>query len=244
MPPIAHYLPQSVTIRIYYLALTAKFIALPEVGLKPVVQSSKKRQATANVLLAGMLCVIIVVFSIWTYQRNMVWQDAVSLWTDNVKKSGHKARPLLNLGNALSKQGKVKEAAIRYHEALRIDPDYAEAHINLGVALFRQGRFEEAIIHYTEALNIKPECAGYNNLGNALISQGKHKEAIVQYNKALRMRPECAETHNNLGVALFEQGRLEKAVIHYQEALRIKPRYSDARKNLTKAIELIKSGRI
>jgi Flp pilus assembly protein TadD len=42
-------------------------------------------------------------------------------------------------------------------EALRLKPDFAEAHNNLGTALHRMGRIEEAISQYQEALRLKPE---------------------------------------------------------------------------------------
>jgi tetratricopeptide (TPR) repeat protein len=42
-------------------------------------------------------------------------------------------------------------------QALRLNPDYAEAHYSLGSALAQSGKFEEAIGHYEQALRIKPD---------------------------------------------------------------------------------------
>jgi tetratricopeptide (TPR) repeat protein len=98
-------------------------------------------------LAAGLLLAIAVVFSVWTYQRNEVWRDPVSLWSDTVKKSPNKARAHNNLGEAVVGQGSLEEAAAHFREALRIKPDYGKAHNNLGVILAKQGRMDEAIIH-------------------------------------------------------------------------------------------------
>ena len=60
----------------------------------------------------------------------------------------------------------MQEAIGHYEQALRIKPDYAEAHNNLGIALVQAGRMQEAIGHYEQALRIKPDYAeAHYNLG-------------------------------------------------------------------------------
>jgi tetratricopeptide (TPR) repeat protein len=105
----------------------------------------------------GLLCTITLIFSYWTYERNKIWGDEVTLWTDCVIKSPQKARPHYNLGTSLSAEGKTSEAIHHYLEAIRIKPDYAEAYGNLGVDLMNQGNIQEAILRYREALRIKPD---------------------------------------------------------------------------------------
>jgi Flp pilus assembly protein TadD len=62
----------------------------------------------------------------------------------------------------------------RYIVALRLNPDYAEAHNNLGIALAGQGRFKEAADHFSEALRIRPDDdQARHNL--SLISSQKHQ---------------------------------------------------------------------
>ena len=47
----------------------------------------------------------------------------------------------------------------QYQEALRLKPDFAEAHNNLGNALRDQGQLAAAVAHYQEALCLKPDYA-------------------------------------------------------------------------------------
>jgi Flp pilus assembly protein TadD len=186
---------------------------------------------------AGLLSVVILVFSIWTYQRNGIWSDEVTLWSDCVEKSPKKARPHYNLGNALMRRGRLKDATSHYTEALRIKPDHAKAQYNLGVALAHQGKLKEAISHYTEALRIEPNhTKAHSNLGLALASQGRLNEAIRHFNEALRIRPGSAEIHINMGATLASQGRLKQAVSHYEKALRLKPDFAEAHNNLGAAL--------
>ena len=55
---------------------------------------------------------------------------------------------------------KINGAIGHFQEAIRIRPDYAEAHNNLGAALVMQGRTGEAIFHFREAERIKPHGTG------------------------------------------------------------------------------------
>jgi len=76
--------------------------------------------------------------------------------------------------------------------ALRIDPDYAQAHANLGLALANSGgSIDQAIAEYEAALRIDPGLAeAHYNLGNALLQlPGRMPDAIAQYEAALRIRP-------------------------------------------------------
>jgi tetratricopeptide (TPR) repeat protein len=180
---------------------------------------------------------VVMVFSLWTYERNSIWGAEITLWGDVVAKSPKKPRPLVNLAYALERKGRLDEAFSHYYEALRIKPDFWEAHYNLARALVRQGKVEEGISHYYEALRIKPEFAeAHYNLAGALMGQGRLDEAIKHYYKALEIKPDHVQAHTNLGIALERQGRLKEAIEQYSEALRIEPNLPEAHYNLGNAL--------
>jgi len=188
-------------------------------------------------LSIGVLSVVVIVFSVWTYERNNVWSDSVSLWKNCVAKSPKKARPHHNLGLALAKQGRFDEAISQYSEAMQINPGNSLLYNSLGNALASQGKLQEAIHHYNLALKINPDYGmANNNLGFALARQGHFKEAIDHYNEAIRINPMDETAHDNLGFAFLRLGNLNKAVHHYSEALRIKPHSSKAHNNLGHAL--------
>jgi tetratricopeptide (TPR) repeat protein len=200
------------------------------------------RHITSKRLRVVLVCTIVMVSSFWTYQRNNVWSDEVALWKDCEKKSPNKARPHINLGKALNKQGRTEEAINHYLQALRINPDDTDAYNNLGIALFSKGNNKEAIASFREALRIKPDYAdAHNNLGVALGMQGRTEDAIYHYLQALRIKPDYADAHNNLGFSLDRQDRTEEATYHYLQALRIKPDYAEAHYNLGNV--LLKQGK-
>jgi protein O-mannosyl-transferase len=64
-----------------------------------------------------------------------------------------------NLGNALSEiPGRLPDAIEHLEAAVRIRPDFAEAHYLLGVALLRSpGRAKEALGQLDEAQRLQPD---------------------------------------------------------------------------------------
>jgi tetratricopeptide (TPR) repeat protein len=62
----------------------------------------------------------------------------------------------VNLGLAASLGGRIDEAAARFTEALRLDPDSVDAHLNLGAIRAAQGRTAEAVTHFEAVLARDP----------------------------------------------------------------------------------------
>ncbi|MFC1828517.1 tetratricopeptide repeat protein [Thermodesulfobacteriota bacterium] len=183
-----------------------------------------------NVLL---LCLLLSLLSIWTYERNNFWGNSAFFWRDCIIKSPQKARPKFALGMALEESGQIDEAFTYYHRALQIDPDFVKVHYALGKLLTKQDRMSEAVLHYSEALRLKPDFVdAHLNLGNVLLNQGKIDEAVKHYYEALRLNPGYAKVHVNLGNALARLGRTNEALEHLREALRLDPQNSSAHNNL------------
>ena len=137
------------------------------------------------------------------------------------------------LGVQLQGAGQMQEAIRHYKQALRLCPDWADAHKGLGNVMLQSGRIQEAIGYYQQALRINPDFfEAHNNLGNALLQSGRIQEAIGHYERALRIEPTLFEAHNNLGNALLQSGRIQEAIEQYKQALLINPDFADAHCNL------------
>ena len=92
------------------------------------------------------------------------------------------------LGVAFDTLKNYHRAKEYYEEAIRIDPDYADAHFNKGLALSALGQKEEAIKCYDEAIRINPDDGdAYYNKGTALSALGRNEEAVKCYDEARRL---------------------------------------------------------
>jgi tetratricopeptide (TPR) repeat protein len=135
-------------------------------------------------------------------------------------------------------QRRLEEGVRHFQQALRLRPDYAEAHYHLGNTLREQGKLDEAVASYRRALELKPDFPhGHNSLGIALVRQANLPAAVASFREAVRLKPDFAHAHTNLGNALKEQGRLEEALPYYGEAVRLRPDLAEAHNNLGTALQ-------
>ena len=215
-----------------YLSLLA-LVVLGVMGIHALVG---RRTVSVALLLAIALGVL-------TWRRNQDYRSDVSIWNDTVAKWPLNPRGQYSLAIALGQVGKIEDAIGRYEEAIRLKPNYVEAHYNLGITLGKAGRLPEAIEHLQEALRIKPDYVeAHNSLATALEQAGRIPEAIEQLQLAIHINPEYAEAHYSLAIALWREGRTAEAIEHLEQAVRLKPDFAEAHYSLATALE--QAGRI
>ena len=143
-----------------------------------------------------------------------------------------------NLAGLLQIKGDMQNSIVWLKEAIKLNPNYPDAHNNLGNALKEQGDLTAAIASYNKALKLNPNYSdAHNNLGNALKEQGDLIAAINSYNNALKFKPNSSDAYFNLGNVLKEQGDITAAIDSYNNALKLKPNYPDAYNNLGNAFK-------
>jgi len=123
-----------------YLASIGLLFAVVVLGSYLTHRLTKVMQRPRLVQIgAGSLALaLVLLLGLFTYQRNLLYRDEVSLWSDTVHKSPNKARPHNNLGHAYAMQGDWDRAIEEFRIAARLDPDYALARKNLRDAYLRQ----------------------------------------------------------------------------------------------------------
>ena len=181
-----------------------------------------------------IITILVGAFGFTTSQRNFVWKDDYSLWSNCVEKSYEKARPHNNFGIGCYNRGMIDKAIFHYNEALKIKPKFAIAHNNLGTAMVCQGNDKLAIYHYNKALLINPDNAkAHNNLGVLLAVKGKFNDAFYHYQEVLRINPKYAGAYYNLGKIYANKGDIENAILYYKKTLQVSPNMAEALYNLS-----------
>src|SRR6266446_5798033 len=102
-------------------------------------------------MTAIVIGILLALFSVATYQRNLIWKDELTLWSDVVQKSPFKIRGHNNLAEAYVHLGQYHEAMQEYKAIITLDPKDVRAHIGLGVAYQMVGSHDEAIQEYKSA---------------------------------------------------------------------------------------------
>jgi Flp pilus assembly protein TadD len=165
--------------------------------------------------------------------QTAVWHDGVSLFTRVVTVTPQSAKGHLNLGVALTEQGRFGEALEHLRLAAAIWPEESMAPYNIGLTLEKLDRLPEAAAAYREALRLR---AGFpqahSNLGLLLENLGEREEALAHLFRAVELAPEGAEMRSNLANALLARGRAAEALELQREAARLDPNNPRIRFNL------------
>ena len=141
-----------------------------------------------------------------------------------------------NLSDYYLEQKRDEDAREEAAEALRINPEYLEAHLHLATALNRMGNRADAEIEYRRALELRPEgellFEAHSGLGEALATQHRTAEALPELQIAARLAPANAVARFNLGIALAALGRNQEAASEFAAAVRLEPSDAEAHQRL------------
>ncbi|HXA80222.1 MAG TPA: tetratricopeptide repeat protein, partial [Opitutaceae bacterium] len=212
-----------------YLSLAA-VILLVMLGLYSLIGRRSLILFAALAVGLGMLSV----------RRNKDYRSALAICQDTIAKCPGNARVYCGLGDALADLGQAEDSIAAYENALRINPDFADAHANLG-AIFMDipGRLPEAIDQFRLAIRSKPDhVKAHFYLGIAWSNTpGRLADGIAEFQEALRINPDSADINYALGDSLLKMpGQLPDAIAHLEAALRIKPDMAEAHYGLGMAL--------
>ena len=149
---------------------------------------------------------------------------ALSKYRDALNYADGEGDPdvFFNMGIAHKAKGETDRAIAAYEKALKLAPEYSEAHNNLGNLLKNQKRFEEAIIHYEASIKIFPDNSNtHNNLGTVHAMRGDMSKAETYFAKAVSIQPTYYEARQNLGLSYMQQGKLEEAEKEFATAVKM-----------------------
>ncbi|RJR41808.1 MAG: hypothetical protein C4576_17070 [Desulfobacteraceae bacterium] len=126
-----------------------------------------------------------------TYKQIGYWRDSVTLFQREIELTGQKHIGYTHLGSSYDLMGKRDLAIANLTEALRIMPDYEEAHYCYANVLMGKGDFVGAEKEFSRVLSRNPKhYKAWNNLGLVLVKLGREKEALSSFISAHRIKPD------------------------------------------------------
>jgi tetratricopeptide (TPR) repeat protein len=195
---------------------------LPMAAWAAAVPLLLRRAIPDRRIFSAALGFALAVFAVLTINRNFVWRDDVTLWTDAMKKSPRSERPYHNLGTAYQNRGELDRSVLYYTKALEINPRLAKPHNAMGVMQAMRGERDLAAASFRKAIEIDPRDAdAYINLGATLLAAGKAAEALNYFQKALELKPEHPDLHWNLGLVYVRLGRAEELKLEIRRLVQL-----------------------
>ena len=159
-----------------------------------------------------------------------------------------RARAELDKGKELYRNDQDAEAVLALQEAVRLDPDLAEAHFRLALGYESLGKREEAEAEYKKAVGAykkyfeehEDDAEAHYALGQVYANLGQFSEAIREYRAATKLKEDDPDMFYDLGVAYTKLAQYDAAAAAFSKSLEIDPDYYRAQDGLDEAKEGIK----
>jgi protein O-mannosyl-transferase len=188
---------------------------------------------SAKAGLAIIAIAVVANLAFLTSKQSRLYANSFTLYEYTLQQNPASWLTHTNLSVDLANANRPQEARDHAQEALRLKPNYADAHCALGVALAKLGQTDQAIQEYRQALDLDPSFAeAACNLGAALGGKGQLPEAVHYLERAVALKPHSFEAHSNLGRALASVGRLPEALEQLKIAVQLHPDYAEGEINM------------
>ncbi len=159
----------------------------------------KKRYELKNIYIMASTIILLLMYSIGTYQRNIVWDSEESLWKDVTIKNPKNGRGLMNYGLTQMSKGKYDIAEGYFTRALKLAPRYHYLHTNLGILYNAQGNLTKAEQYFKNAITYGGNYyTPWYYYGNFLFQNSRTAEAIEKLNISKTLSPSHIPTRHLL----------------------------------------------
>lgn len=183
--PIRHPIAERY---LYFPAVAASIL------LSALIHQIKSKQVSIYICL-------LLVFSLLIFERNKIWNNGYTLWSDTIEKFPGSFGGHYNLGIQYENKGLLDQATDEFKIALELNPNSAEAHFSLGNVYLKQNNIDAAIGEYKTALNLNPDfIEGHFNLGIALLSKGLKDMAKKEFEIVLKLKPGHVQARNAISM--------------------------------------------
>jgi hypothetical protein len=213
---------------------------LPMIGLLLIVFDVLRRLSWGKAELSVLLLTILGLSGALTYQRNILWSNAIAMWQDAASKSPSKMRTHYLLGMSLLTAGRCQQAEQEYAKAatlLPVDLKHpttitADILVNWGLASYCLHQTEPGLTRLLQAATIKPTAQLYSQIG--MIYEGLHawNPSLDFLHRALQLDNSYEPTYVYLGNLYMETGRPAEAIPYYSQATALDPADEYARSAL------------
>ena len=138
-------------------------------------------------LTYSIFVILLVIYGIGTVQRNMVWTDGVTLWTDALKKYPSEPRVYHNLSVFLIRDSSYERAKDVLYRGIRLFPTDWKLHYKLGRLYTEVGELDHALHEYETASRFNPsEAEIYYGMAIVMERIGRLNDSAALLQTALK----------------------------------------------------------
>lgn len=121
--------------------------------------------------------------------------------------------------------GRPDVAVSLFSEAIKMQPDFAEAYEDRALALEQTGDYSKALSDYNSLIALDPANKNFylGKKGGAHMALQQYSEAVKCFDEALKANPKDAIVMRNKSLALSSIGKYTEAGALYQKAVDLNP---------------------
>lgn len=207
------------------------------------------------ILLICALCFLILVSGCHRSGQQSANNNAGPAAVSNdIEGNRARAKELLGQGKQFYRDDQDEQAVQAFQEAVKLDPELAEAHFRLGLGYEALGKREESEKEYKKAVESykkyladhEDDSEAHYDLGQTYAGLGQYSEAIREYRLATKLKEDDPDMFYDLGVAHTKLAQYDAAAAAFSKSLEIDPdnyRAQDALDEAKAGIKRIRDGR-
>ncbi|MCL4353828.1 tetratricopeptide repeat protein [Patescibacteria group bacterium] len=172
----------------------------------------------------SILCLFVIpLFAARSLIRSIDWKSDFSLFSHDIKYSGNSFEAQNNLGVALFRKGKFKDAKIHFEKSIALSPKWWTSYNNLGVVYEREDNLPKALSLYKKSIVNGNYYLGYENFAKILFREKKWSQ-LIRFTKNALVKLPLNETLNKLAaVSYYRTNKMAKARLYAKQAFLIDP---------------------
>jgi len=184
------------------------------------------------------LSLLTLIYAGASINRNRVWKNAFTLWSDSTEKDPKRERAWYWLATYYMTEKDNENAMKSYNTSIECNPAFPLAYNGRANLKKEKGELKGALEDYNKAISLDPKyITAYYNRGIAYASVDKLDEAIKDYDQSIKLGNSASSVYYNRGNAKRRNKDNKGAIEDYNTSLKINPDYPLAyfNRGLTKA---------
>ncbi|UTW67777.1 tetratricopeptide repeat protein [bacterium SCSIO 12643] len=181
-----------------------------------------KLKAEKNLSIAFM--VVLIGFSLVSFNRVKVWKSGETLWTDAIEKFPEVAGSWGGRGVYYRMEKKYTKALKDLNQAVALNPNEAMFYSNRGNIFFDLGQDDNALFDYNNCIRLdSTDENAFANRGAIFGRRGQYDEAVMDLSRAIDLDPDFVNAYMNRGIIYSVLNQREQAKNDYRKCVELEP---------------------
>jgi Flp pilus assembly protein TadD len=205
---------------------------LPFIGLLLIAAEFVRRVRAKRSTIVAVLGIVLAFEAVLTYQRNVLWGDAIALWKTTAEASPTKQRPAFQYAQALVEANREGDAIPVFARAVTLDKPNFGLLVDWGLAYDHMGNHAKALEKLHEAALVETNSIVYTQIAMVQAEQEDYTAALQSLQMAETLDAGNATVFKYRGNIFLTQGNTEGARQQFRRAVELDPRDEYSRQKL------------